>query len=468
MTISNPPQAGRPTVDPLRIPVPIARSRPAVWLATAVARWGPWPTPVVLRTARLVVAALLVSAGVLGVAAAASRWSAIQEITGQAESLSADAATVHRALAAADAAMISEFVNGAAEPDDLARQVDDELSVAAAGLARTTGRVDDPEAAAAITTLGAELPRYVGLVEQARVDRRSGVPVDQAQLDRASDLMQNSMLPAAERLRQKQAQALDNAYAQVATVPVALLVVTALVVAVMSAVQLWMTRRFRRGFNLGMVMATGAVAVAVLWWTMTTLVSGGYLGRSQEHSQAIDNALVPAQIVALRALTAEGRVVALRARTAEGLVVAGRGDGPAAEREFEDTMRRLTGSAGPLATAADLVNDPVARSRLVDAAAAAIDYRAAHDQLVQADAAGRQADALRLARATGPLSSAGAFARLDDGLTATVDAERAAFTAQLKQAAAWQIGLVLMTAALAVFAGVAAANGIAARLREYP
>ena len=65
-------------VDPLRIPVPIARSRPVVWLATAVARWGPWPTPAVLRAARLVVAALLVLAAVLGVAAAASRWSAIQ------------------------------------------------------------------------------------------------------------------------------------------------------------------------------------------------------------------------------------------------------------------------------------------------------------------------------------------------------------------------------------------------------
>jgi hypothetical protein len=444
-------------VDPLRIPVPIARSRPVVWLATAVARWGPWPTPAVLRAARLVVAALLVLAAVLGVAAAASRWSAIQEIADRTESLSADAAAVHRALAAADAAVTSELVDGAAEPADLARHVDDELSVAVAGLARATGRVeDDPDAAAAITTLGAELPRYVGLVEQARVDRRSGVPVDQAQLDRASDLMQNSMLPMAERLRQRQAQALDNAYARVATVPVALLVVTALSVAVMSAVQLWMTRRFRRGLNLGMVMATGAVAAAVLWWTMTTLISAGYLARAQAHSRAIDTALVPAQIVALRA------------RTAEGLVVAGRGDGPGAEREFDDNMRRLTGSAGPLATSADLVHDPVARSRLVDAAAAAIDYRAAHDRLRQTDAQGRQADALRLARATGPLSSAGAFARLDGGLTATADAERAASTAQLKQAAAWQIGLVLMTAALALFAGVAAARGIAARLREYP
>ena len=273
-----------------------------------------------LRAARLVVAALLVLAGVLGVAAAASRWSAIQEITGRAESLSADAATVHRALAAADAVMISEFVS-AERPNPPtsppARSTTSPLSVAAAGLARATGRVDDPpEAAAAVTTLGAELPRYVGLIEQARVDRRSGAPVDQAQLDRASDPMQNSMLPAAERLRQKQAQALDNAYARVATVPVALLVVTALAVAVMSAVQLWMTRRFRRGFNLGMVMATGAVAAAVLWWTMTTLISGGYLVRSQAHSQAIDNALVPAQIVALRARTAEGLVVALRQRTA--------------------------------------------------------------------------------------------------------------------------------------------------------
>jgi hypothetical protein len=434
----------------------------------AAARWGPWPTPTVLRAARLIVAVLIALAGVLGVGAAASRWSAIQEITGRTESQSADAATVHRALAAADTAVISEFVDGAAEPADLARQVDDELSVAVAGLARATGRVDDPDAAAAITTLGAELPRYVGLVEQARADRRSGAPVDQAQLERASDLMQNSMLPVAERLRQRQAQALDSAYARVATVPAALLVLTVVLVAVMSAVQLWMTRRFRRGLNLGMVMATGAVVAAVLGWTMTTLVSAGYLARSQAHSQAIDNALVPAQIVALRARTAEGLVAALRARTAAGLVVAGQGDSPAAEREFDDSMRRLTGSAGPLATSADLVSDPVARSRLVDAAAAAIDYRAAQDQLRQADAEGRQADAVRLARATGPLSSAGAFARLDGGLTATVDAERAAFTAQMKQAAAAQIGLVLMTAALAVFAGVASAKGIVARLREYP
>ena len=350
--------------------------------------------------------------------------------------------------------MISGFVGGAAEPGTLHERVDHDLAVVAGGLVRAAGRADDPVSTEAIATLGRLLPDYAGRVEQARAVGQGDAAAGEAALRRASDLMQTAMLPVAETLLQRQAQLLDQAYQDATMFPVAPLVVAVLLVAVLVVVQVWMAHRFRRAFNHGLVVATGAVAAALLWWTVSGLVSGQHIATSQAHSQAISDALVPAQITALQA------------RTAEALALVEQ-DTSRREREFDDRMRRL-GPDGALGAADQLMTDPAARARLRAASAAAADYRDAHEQVRRATAEGRPAEAARLAFGAEPSSAATAFTRLDTGLADTVIAERESFGDQAVAARRWSLGSVAVVALLMALGIVATALGIAARLREYP
>jgi hypothetical protein len=447
VTATSPLPQGQLLKDPPLIAARIARSRPAGRLAAVAARWGPWSTPAVLRAARLLVVVLLALAAVIGVAAAAARGAAIDEIAHRIEPLSADTAAVYRTLADADAAVISGFVGGATEPGELRRRVDDDLAVASAGLVRAAGRADDQAGVDAISTLGRQLPEYAGLVELARAsqgDRATG----EAALRRASHLMQTGMLPAAEELLQRQANLLDAAYLSAAAVSVVLLGLVLVLAAVMIALQVWMARRFRRGLNLGMVTASAAVVAGALWWTISGFVSANHVAGSQAHGQAISDALVPAQIAALQA------------RTTEGLSLVD-GDSARWEPGFDERMRRVEAAAGP-------VTEPVARARVQEALAGAAAYREAHARVRQAVADGRSADAVRLALSTEPGSAASAFVRLDAGLAAAVDAERASFADRTRRAWVWIRSSGAVIAVLALLGIAATVIGIEARLREYP
>jgi hypothetical protein len=417
------------------LPDRICRTGPAGRLAAAIAGES-WPTPVILRAARLVVTLLFGLAGVLAVLETAQRAADIDDIATRVEPLSADTATIYRALADADAAMINGFAGSVDDPAALRERVDDDLVVATDGLMRAAERAQDRPSADEIARLGRRLPAYAGLVELARASR--GDPAaEETALRRASGLMQTELLPVAESLLQRQAQ-LAAAHRGTTTFPVALLVVVLVLSAALLALQVWLAHRFRRGLNLGMVIATGALVLGVLWWSVTTIVSGNHIAVAQDHGRMVRDGLVPAGIAALQARTAEG----LDLMTP---------DGGRHEHEFDERMRRLgpDGTSGALGTAARLAGDPSARARVQVAITAAADYGAAH--MGQRQAA--QADA---------------FGRLDASLAIAVDAERAAFAEQTARAKAWSHGGRPVVLTLALLGIAAAAAGLTARLREYP
>src|SRR5205823_2978057 len=69
-----------------------------------------------------------------------------------------------------------------------------------------------PETRAATATLTRQLPEYTGLVEAARANNRQGFPVGAAYLRRASKLMRDQLLPAAERLYVVNADRMNTDY----------------------------------------------------------------------------------------------------------------------------------------------------------------------------------------------------------------------------------------------------------------
>ena len=400
---------------------------------------------------------LLALTGVLGYAAAGSRAAAIDDIATRIDPLSTDTAAVYRALAAADAAVTSEFLAAGTAPGEPRARIDDDLAVAAAGLARAAGQTDDPATTDVIVALGTQLPAYAGTVELARTNAGRGAPAAAAELQRASEMMHSSILPAVETLLGRQAGLLDQAYLRAEIFPVAVLVLAVALALTTIAVQLWLARQFRRRLNAGMVIATGVLAVGALLWGSSTIASGEHLARSHAHSQAVSDALLPA------------RIAALQTRSAAGLWLVATDDA-ARERRFDEGLQRLARDDGrsALGASAVLMADPTAYARVQDAIAAATGYRDTLEQVRRAGAEGRSADAVRLLRSADPAGATGAFGRLDAGLAAAIDAEHRAFTEQTRLAQAWHDGLGPLTVLLVLIAGGAAAVGITARLREYP
>jgi hypothetical protein len=95
-----------------------------------------------------------------------------------------------RALADADATVVSGYLSGGDESTAARQRYDDDIAAAASGLAAAAGRADDPATADRVAELARQLPVYAGLIEQARANNRQGLPVGASYLGRASDLMQ--------------------------------------------------------------------------------------------------------------------------------------------------------------------------------------------------------------------------------------------------------------------------------------
>jgi len=447
-----------PHVTPLRGWVAVLPDVVRRWRAAAPDDETRRSTPTVLRALRVVTALVLAVAGLVGVLAANTRSSATEEIATRIEALNADATTVYRSLADADATVTSGFLASGLEPAvDNRDRYDADIAATAASLARADNQATDEATAERIANIGTQLPVYTGLIEQARANNRQGLPVGASYLRRASELMQTSMLPTAEALQQRQAQRLDETYQRAGSVPVGALTVALLALAGLLLTQVWLAFQFRRVLTLGTVVATVALLLGLLWWTVAGMVSGGYLDRSQTHSEAISEGLGPSQ------------VAALQARATESLALVAR-DGGSSEQDFDDRMQVLArddGAGGALGASGQKVSDPQGRAGVQAAVAEVIAYREAHDRVRTADSEGDYADAVRLAVSADPGSAATAFGRLDAALAATVRHERASFNAEIARARDWRTGLVPGTGLLALVAIVGALVGLGQRLEEY-
>lgn len=418
-------------------------------------------TPGKLRMTMMVLVLGVLLSGGVGAYAAGVRAEATRDIAERIEPLNADVTTLYRSLAAADATVTSGFLSGTVEPSELRVRYDNQITEATARLAQAGAQAgEDVLTIDRIADIDAELPVYTGLIERARANNRQGLPLGVAYLRRASELMQNSILPEAEELQRRQADRLDEAYRRAESVPVAALTVCAMSLAGLIWAQVFLFRRTHRIFNIGLVAATGTMLVGLLWWTLTGVISAGYLQGSLRHSQSVSDALGPAQIAALQA------------RATESLALVAR-NGDAIEDDFDAQLQLLArdqgaggalGAARKFATGQEDTNQE--SEKLVQTAInAAFDYREAHKDVVRRlDADGDYRQAVDAALRAGPAST---FDRLSSALTAAVEHERTEFRGDIARAQSWPTGLTVGTAALALAAAVGVVLGVRRRLEEY-
>ena len=160
------------------------------------------------------------------------------------------------------------------------QQVDHDLRQAARNAA-------DPASQDAIDAVLDTLGQYEAMAAQTiLLDQQTSHPAGHptaaalAQYRQTTDLLKNDLLPAAQRLTDQHAQALDATYqthrAAARSGRNLVLVVGAALVAVLLALQIYLTRRFRRLLN-------PAVAAATILAVIGTVLGAGLLSDQAEH-----------------------------------------------------------------------------------------------------------------------------------------------------------------------------------------
>ncbi|NIH77991.1 hypothetical protein [Amycolatopsis viridis] len=399
----------------------------------------------------LVVLALL--AGVVATITLQERKNTINDLIDHREPLAAASQEVYRSLSDADATAASTFLAIGVEPPALRQRYD--TSIARAGVALGKAASDSagvPEAAAQVQILTRQLPVYTGLVETARANKRQGFPVGSSYLREASDLMRSTILPAAQDLYRIDTDRLAGEQDDASGFPwVSTLLVLALLAALV-ATQVYLTRKTNRVLNVGLVVATAATVLVLLWGAAAVTVQSVLVGSGDSDGSHQVDVLV------------RTRIAALQARANEMLTLVARGDGGTYERDFDALAPQVTGL---LAEAKGFATGDTARE-VQGAADNAQQWLVTHQEIRAKDVDGAYSDAVKLAvDSSVPGGAATTFAHLDDALVAAIGHGRQAF---LDDTRGGDRALTLLAPGVAVLAVIAAAGatmGIRDRLREY-
>lgn len=403
----------------------------------------------------LVVLALLT--GMIGALAMQEKQSTIDNLVSQREPVAAASQQIYRSLSDADATAASAFLAGGTTPPKLRDQYDLDIATAGANLAKASADVSgDPEAERVVNQLSQQLPVYTGLVETARAYNRQGFPAGAAYLREASGLMRAKLLPAAQELYEIDSVRLAASQDEATSVPWIALGLALVLLGALFAAQAYLTRRTNRLLNVGLVVATGAVVVALLWGSVALLFESSRVSSGRDHGTGQVEVIVQA------------RIVALKMRANETLTLVARGDGGEYEDEFENLSKQVTGSGSLLARARDMAATDETRDLLADAQKNVDDWLAAHKKIRELDDGGSYQEAVSLAISPdADTSAATMFTQLDENLLKALREARQQFAEETNGASNVMTGLTPGVAVLAVLAAAGVTMGIRERLQEY-
>ncbi|MFF4265917.1 hypothetical protein [Streptomyces virginiae] len=415
-----------------------------------------------LRIIGAVLAALIVLFGTVSVWEISDRVAAADDVVGRSQPLSADAASIYRSLADADTASSSGFLLGAQEPREVRRRYEKDIANASKLLvsaAANTGGNEDSRRQ--ITVLSEQLPRYTGLIEQARATNRQGLPLGGAYLRYANEQMTTQLLPAAQRLYESETQRLYRDHDDARSWPLASIGLGLLAVAALLWAQRRNYRHTNRVLNHGLVAATAASVVVLLWLTVGHTVARSSLSEARADGQESMKVLNDARIASLQARAGENLTLIAR-----GAVLAEDKKSDKYDVDFTNNMKQL--DAG-LETALRLADDAAGRDPVGRAEDGVRQWKQRHTAAREADLKGDYEAALPLVVGDEKHkeSSGAAFDTVDASLEQAVDHEQQEFTRAAQDGLGALGGLVTGAAVLAVIGAAAALLGIGRRLSEY-
>ncbi|MEV5983640.1 hypothetical protein AB0L85_01270 [Streptomyces sp. NPDC052051] len=463
-----PPQARRPVTQ--AAPAPQAPPPPAAPRRTAFAegvdrlRAAAVTEPGRLRAIGAVLALLVLAFGAVTAWQMSDRAGAADDVLHRSQPLSAGAADIYRSLADANTAAASGFLSGGQEPPTTTQRYEKDIKNAAAGLVTAAASTEPGSPSAkTIAQLNKLLPEYKGLIERARANNRQGYPVGGAYLRAANEKMQREMLPAAQDLYTKENQRLRADYGDATPYPWFALALGVVALGALGWAQRRHYRRTNRLLNHGLVAATTASAIVLLW-----LVVGHSVARAGLNS-SYDNAVRSLNVLH------DARIASLNARGNENLTLVSRGaetkklpDGTtvdAYDYAFKQDMKTL--STG-LAEAESLADDRAGEQPVKDAKTAVKLWQQRHQEARTADDEGDYQAALKKIIGSEDDHPTGErFDTVDANLAKALAHEESQFQQSAGDGRDAMTGLPVGAAVLAVLGASGAVLGIGRRLSEY-
>ncbi|MFF8655841.1 hypothetical protein [Streptomyces huasconensis] len=467
-----PPQApGTPAAQGPPPRPPAAAPRRTAWAeGTDRLRAAATTEPGRLRIIGAVLALLVVAFGAVTAWQMTERSTAADDVLRRSQPLSADAAAIYRSLADANTAASSGFLAGGQEPAAVRQRYERDIERAAQKLATAASAAgSDSSSAAAVRKLNQLLPQYTGLIERARANNRQGLPLGGAYLRYANATMQTQMLPAAEKLYKAENARLTSDYGNAKPYPWFAMALGVLALAALVWAQRRNYRRTNRVFNHGLLAATAATTVVLLWLVVGHTVARSGLDDSYDHGVRSLNVLNDARISSLKARGDEN--LTLVNRGAETTEVKGEPQDKF-DVSYRAQMKRLgDGDSGLLGQAAALAKDTPGEGPVRTAVKNVGVWQDRHKEARSSDDSGDYQGALD--KVIGSKDGRGAeptgecFDNVDAALDRALRHEQSEFKQAAEDGRGAMTGLPAGAAVLAVLGAAAAVLGIGRRLSEY-
>lgn len=447
--------------SPARVGPPPAPRRTAFAEGVEQVRAAATTEPGRLRIIGAVLALLVVAFGAVTAWQTSERAAAADDVLHRSQPLSSGAAGIYRSLADANTAASSGFLAGGQETADSRDRYEKDIRTAAAGLVKAAANAEPGSPSeATIAKLNRLLPEYKGLIERARTYNRQGYPVGGAYLRYANEKMQKEMLPAAEDLYTKENQRLDADYADATPYPWAAIALGVLALAALGWAQHRTYRRTNRVLNHGLVAATAATGVVLLWLVVGHAVARSGLGGSYDHGIRSLKVLHDARIASLKARGNEN--LSLVARGAETVTVGGQ----SYDAYYYDFDKDMTVLGKGLTEAGRLADDQTGTKPVKAAEGNMAVWKKRHTSARTEDENGNYQQALDMV--IGDKGATGeCFDSVDRNLALAIDHEQAEFKQAAGDGRDAMTGLPVGAAVLAVLGAAGAVAGIGRRLSEY-
>ncbi|MBB1031550.1 hypothetical protein G6027_11755, partial [Dietzia sp. SLG310A2-38A2] len=368
--------------------------------------------------------------------------------------------TLYSSLTIADSAANTAFITGGIEPAELRERYLQAIATSSASIIAASQGLDrsDEESIDQLAHINAQLTTYTGLVETARTNNRVANPVGSAYLASASTLMQDTILPAAADLYDRQSSSVGQSDREWSSPPWGSFILLGMAIAVLVLLQQWLWKITGRRVNPALALAS-LLMVATFLLTMIA----GFLA-ANNNARGLSEGAAP-----MNELTRQ-RINAQKVRAQETLNLVRRTDpeGSAAERAatLSDVRDSLTVYLDP---------DEQSRSRIsldgdgavTSAIEALDDWMAAQNR---ADSLYQQGDyqgAITISSGQDEGDSGAAFDEFDESMQDAIEEARDTLRTRIDNArrtSATGPDLIIALSALTAFAVIV---GIAPRIREY-
>jgi len=435
-------ELAHPSTEPLAHRTPTEPAHPRWWFFNT--------TPGRILTIGVILAML----GILSAFAISTtineRQHQLTAVLDHTEPLAFAAGQLYTTLSVADAAAATAFMAGS-EPRPVRQRYEQAIADAAVAATRGSSGLTDPPLVELLGRINAQLAVYAGLIETARTNNRMGNPVGSSYLSEASGLMQDKILPDAERLYEATSARVDAETTASASIPAPVIIVVAATLGFGLFAHRWLAQRTKRRVNIGLVVGGMAISVMIVW-------VGTALAISTAGSRAAKNTAADS----LRTVTSLA-ITAQQARADETLSLIRRGDEDLRKRSYYQRVDAMRQQLADYLARTDNVNT----SGLANADELLERWRQADIRINDYITVGNYQAATRVALGTGEDDSTAAFEKLNDALNQGIQESRTQLRSDIISARRVLSGTTVGGAVLSVGAALAVALGMWPRMSEY-